>query len=360
MLYQPNWEELKPRYAAWWAREEIEGPLLIVHAPREKPLVAVKPPKPDPTPEERWLDIEYRLTEAEWRFAHTYYAGDAFPWFDTNLGPGSLAIHLGSSPIFDHSTVWYSRAFEDITTAQIPAYNPNERYWKINTEMARQGMAYFHDKALVSFPDLIENLDTLASLLGTEPLLTALIDFPQHVHRLQEAVLARYFDYYDAFEQIIRDEDGGTVFSAFHIWGIGRTCKLQCDISCMINPQQFNEFVLPYLERQCQRLDNTIYHLDGVNAIKHLDAICTLSNLNAVQWTPGAGQPHAADPQWYPLYRKVLNSGKGVLVLGVPPESVQPLVEAIGTRGVLVSTSTRSVEEADALVQQSRRWRATQ
>lgn len=357
LLYKPDWDQVKPRFMAWWAREEIEGPLLIVHAPREKPLVEVPAPNPAPTPEERWLDIEYRITAAEWQFAHTYYAGDAFPWFDTNLGPGSLAIHLGSPPHFDHATVWYGRAFDDITTAQIPPFHPDEKYWKVNTEMARQGMEHFRGKALVSFPDLIENLDTLASLLSIERLLTALVDYPEHVHRLQRDVLERYFDYYDAFEPLIRDEDGGTVFSAFHIWGIGRTCKLQCDMSCMISRKQFQEFVLPYLEAQCERLDNTIYHLDGVNAMQHLDALCGISRLNAIQWTPGAGQPHAGDPRWYPLYQKALAAGKGVLALGVPPESVQPLVEALGTRGVLISTWTDTPEEADELVKQSKGWR---
>jgi hypothetical protein len=357
LLYKPDWDQVKQRYMTWWAREEIEGPLLIVHAPVEKPVVHVPAPKPDPTPEERWLDIEYRIIATDWQLAHTYHAGDAFPWFDTNLGPGSLAIHLGSPPTFDHNTVWYGKVFDDITTAQIPPYNPEEKYWKINTEMARQGMEYFKGKALVSFPDFVENLDTLASLRGTLELLTDLVDHPEDVHRLQKDILERYFDYYDAFEKIIRDEDGGTVFSAFHIWGLGRTCKLQCDMSCMISPPLFNEFVLPYLEQQCERLDNTIYHLDGVDAIKHLDALCSIHKLNAIQWTPGAGQPHAGDPCWYPLYQEALRAGKGVLALGVPPESVQPLIEAIGTRGVMVSTWTNTPEEADELVRQSKRWR---
>lgn len=212
----------------------------------------------------------------------------------------------------------------------------------------------------MAFPDLIENLDILASLRGSLELLTDLKDHPEHVHRHQRDLLERYFEYYDTFAEIIRDEDGGTVFAAFNIWGIGRTCKLQCDMSCMISPELFNEFVLPYLDQQCRRLDNTIYHLDGVNAIKHLDALCSIETLNAIQWTPGAGQPHAGDPCWYPLYQRILDAGKGVLALGMPPEAVQPLVEAIGTRGVMISTWTNSPEEADELVKHSKRWRKRQ
>lgn len=143
LLYKSDWDAVKPRYMAWWAREEMEGPLLIALAPLRKPVVDVPRPNPNPTIEQRWLDIEYRITEAEWHFAHTYHGGDAFPWFETNLGPGSLAIHLGSPPTFDQNTVWYGQVWDDITTAQIPPYNPEEPYWQLSLEMARQGMEYF-------------------------------------------------------------------------------------------------------------------------------------------------------------------------------------------------------------------------
>ena len=49
-----------------------------------------------------------------------------------------------------------------------------------------------------------------------------------------------------------------------------------------------------------ERLDHSLYHLDGPDAIKHVPALMELEKLDALQWTCGAGQPDGACPRWYP------------------------------------------------------------
>ena len=58
---------------------------------------------------------------------------------------------------------------------------------------------------------------------------------------------------------------------------------------------------MPSLQQQCQKLDYTLYHLDGPDAIKHLDALMEIEELDALQWTPGAGKPDGGDELWYPI-----------------------------------------------------------
>ena len=54
--------------------------------------------------------------------------------------------------------------------------------------------------------------------------------------------------------------------------------KLQSDISVMISPKSFRRFVQPFIREQCQRLDYSMYHLDGVDAIRHLPALLEMKN----------------------------------------------------------------------------------
>jgi len=348
-ISQPAWERSRERYIAWWQHGFLDRPLLRVVAPRER---EPEPPQP-PNAEARWLDAEYRLARFAWELEHLYYAGDAFPLFEPQLGPGSLAIHLGSPPRFAPETVWYDPIIADLAAAPLPAYDPGERYWVFTRELAREALRRFGDRALVGFPDLIENLDILASLRGAQNLLLDLVDQPGPVHRFQEAILAAHLSYYEELYQVIKDHAGGSTPMYLQTWGPGRTAKLQCDFSAMISPRMFEEFVLPYLRAQCRAVDHAAYHLDGPAAIVHLDLLLSIPELHAIQWVPGDGQPGLGDPCWLPLYRRILAAGRSLLLLGLPAVDVRPVLEAIGAKGVCISTMAASPEEADALVRES-------
>ena len=77
----------------------------------------------------------------------------------------------------------------------------------------------------------------------------------------------------------IINEDGEMAFCYFSLWGPGRVAKLQSDISIMMSPASFRQFVQPYIRQQCQWLDYSLYHLDGVGAIRHLDALLEIEEL---------------------------------------------------------------------------------
>lgn len=357
MLNIPNvdWGKSRERHEAWWRGEVVDRVLLQVFAAKED---APPPPGPKHDSEQQWLDVDYRLDWFEWSLNSTYYAGDAFPYFDSQLGPGTLSTFLGAKPEFKPNTVWYHRCVEDIPNAEPPIFDENNKYWQVVQELSRRGMERFAGRALVAFPDLIENLDTISSLFGNRELLLALVDHPEKVHEFQRAILPLYLEYHKRLYEIIKDDIGGSAFCAFNIYGKGRIAKLQCDFSAMISPRMFEEFLVPYMEPQCQELDHTVYHWDGTCALQHEKPLLySIPSLQAIQWTPGAGQPSVGDPVWYPLHHRIKAAGKSMLMLGVAPQHVQPMVEEFGPEGLNIITWVSSPEEADELVRQSYSWR---
>ncbi len=350
-----DWEKSRERHEAWWSGEVIDRVLLQVFAP--------KPGAPDElapvyaTPEEKYLDPDYRIRLLEWNMARTYYAGDAFPYLDTHLGPGTLSIYIGAHPEFTDRTVWYRRSVEDIPSAVPPVFDENNQYWQASLDIARESVRRLEGRALVSFPDLIENLDTISSLFGNRELLLALMDYPEKVHEFQKAILPLYIEYHRRLYEIIKDEVGGSCFSAFHIYGKGRIAKLQCDFSAMISARMFEDFLVPYMEPQCQMLDHTVYHWDGPCALQHEGPLLSMPSLQAIQWTPGAGQPGDGNRMWWPMYKRVRQAGKSLLLLGVTPQEAQDLVEEFGPEGLNMIVGVSSPEEADDLVRRSITWR---
>ena len=276
MIEGPDWDQSKKRFEAWWHGECADRVLLQVHAPKQDPTDVPPAPVPPPTIEEQRLNADYRIAVFEHQMARTYYGGDAFPYLDTHIGPGTMSLYLGSTPTFMPETVWYNPYIDDITAARVPQFDETNRFWHATLDLVTKGVERLKGRALVSFPDLIEGLDTISSLVGNDELLFYLVDAPEHVHRFQEALVGRYFDYYDRLYEIIKDDDGGSCFSAFATWGPGKTAKVQCDFSAMISPRMYEEFVVPYLARQCARLDFSVFHLDGPCCLQHLDLLCSI------------------------------------------------------------------------------------
>ena len=357
-MIKPDWDKSRQRFEAWWHGEVVDRVLLQVVAPEANPPDSPPPSAPE-TIEKRWLDPQYRIAAFEYQMNRTYYGGDAFPYLDTHIGPGTMSLYLGAKPEFHENTVWYGKCIDDITSADVPVYDENNPYWRFSQELARGGVDKLNGRALVSFPDLIEGLDTISSLVGNDELLLYLVDAPNHVHRFQEALVDIYFQFFDPLYEIIKDEHGGSCFSAFQTYAPGRMAKVQCDFSAMIGPAMYEEFVVPYLTRQCAKLDYSAFHLDGPCCLQHLDLLLEIKELNAIQWTPGAGEPAACSACYVPMYEKIRAAGKSVMVRGGSAKEARELVEAMGPEALDIAIWLSSEEEAAAVVEQSSKWKKT-
>ena len=122
----------------------------------------------------------------------------------------------------------------------------------------------------------------------------------------------------------------------------------------------FAEFVCPHMERQCARADFSLYHLDGPDCIRHLPLILEqVPSLNAIQWVPGAGNPHmaSADPFWWDtIWRPVYASGKSAHVLGNSPEMCKAFAQEFGWQGTYLGTGAETEREARKLLDEAPGW----
>ena len=355
MKWKPDWEQAKANLTAWW---EGKGFALSLSAPRREPIEDVPAPPPADLATRR-SDPAWRVADAEYRMARTWFAAEAYPQLETLLGPGDLGSMLGATPHLAEDTVWYEPCLHDPERDESIRFEPEgNRWYEFHEALARAGRASANGRYIMAMPDLIENVDTLAALRGNEALLMDLIERPDWVHRRLAEINACYFAVFDRLYPLL-EADGGNAFAAFAIWGPGKTAKLQCDFSCMISPAMYREFVLPYMQAQCEWLDYSLYHLDGTQAVQHLDTLLGLEALNGVQWTPQAGKPGGGSPQWYELYRRIRAGGKSVQAVGVQANEVVPLLDAVGPEGLFVKVRAGSMDEAEQLLERVEPYRTS-
>jgi 5-methyltetrahydrofolate--homocysteine methyltransferase len=343
---KPDWLEAQQRFTAWWDREPVDRPLLIVHANRKEPLISDPVPPGPETAEDRWLDIDGIIDRQKKEFAHTAYMAEAFPHMCPSLGPGTLGVYLGSHPEFSESTVWYEKCFDSAKEAKA-VFNPENKWWKWTLEYTEKILAACENDFLPAFPDLIENLDTVAQLLGTMETVYNLADVPVEMHRIQQETVESYFKAYDAlFEMMFPDKDE-SVFNFFQIWAPGRCMKMQCDIAALLSPDFFGEFAVPYFNKQCENLDYVLYHLDGPGALYSLDQLLEIQGINAIQWVSGAGNAPGYSEEWYDLNKKILDAGKGIW-LASPPKEVKRLIKTYGSKGIFIHVGGKFKDEKEA------------
>jgi 5-methyltetrahydrofolate--homocysteine methyltransferase len=301
---------LNERFEAWWRRQGQGLPLMYVVAVDEN---APRTPRPK-TPGEYWTDADYLVARVKNEIAHRTYLADAYPSFGADLGPGSLALYLGAEPRFAWDTVWYDKCMDDLANHPKLQFDPENPWWKLHFDLVQKVKKGLEGVLMTDMPDIIENIDIYAAMRGTEDALYDLMDDPELVSERIAQIDDAYFHYYDAFRALVAEPDGTQSYTCFHIRGQGRVAKIQCDFSAMLSPGQFRQFVLPSLEKQTLRLDHSLYHLDGKDAIRHVPALMELKKLDALQWTCGAGQPDGANPRWDVIYDQVTEAGKSLWI----------------------------------------------
>jgi len=359
LAWNPNSAETQKHFPAWWQRTG-----LVVgswDAPRASaPIEAVRDPGPPADRRAMYCDLAQRAAGMHHGLANGWYGLDILPVAVTEFGPGSLGTFLGCEPHFDHSSVWYDHPWSEVANPEsLPPLrlDPEAPWWKTHLACIDAMLPLAKDRYLVSCPDLIEGIDTLASLRSNGRLLEDLVDRPEWVEERLAELNQVWFAAYQAIYERIRLADGSSCFWAYLLWGDGKTAKVQCDASAMFSPRMFKRFVVPQLTEQCRWLDHSCYHLDGSQALCHLDLLLGLPELDAIEWTPDPKVPEAGNPCWHELYRRIKAAGKSVLAHQIRAEEVQPLIDAVGPEGLYVQCLFRDQAEAERVGRMVERYR---
>jgi len=341
--WKQNLEETKKHYINWWSHKGIVLNMWEHFQEGVKPHADIPAPKPYRDLNQRWFDPEWRAEYLDWYVAHSSLMADMLPVANTQLGPGSLAAILGGVFEGGEDTIWIH---PDPNYTDDIKFDPNHPNWLLHKDLLRACKKKAQGHYYVGMPDLMEGLDVLAAIKGTDKVLLDTVMQPEVLEHQMQQINDIYFKVFDELYDIIREGDE-MAFCYFSSWAPGKMSKLQSDISTMISVDDYRRFVQPFIREQCQKIDYTLYHLDGVGAMHHLDALLEIKELNAIQWTPGVGEPQGGSPKWYDLYRKIIAGGKSIMACWVTLDELRPLLDNIGGDGVHVEMDFHNEREVE-------------
>ena len=222
--WKDNLDETKKRYINWWKHKGIvvnmwehfqegvaphgpysgEQPIHLTEAARNNYGTGAfgLPGAPQAKDgNQRWFDPEWRANFLDWYVGHSCLKADMLPVANTQLGPGSLASILGSRVEGGEDTIWIhpDPNFKDKLT-----FDPDNEQLRIHKELLKACKRKANGNYYVGMPDLMEGLDVLAALKGTDKVLLDTVMQPEVVEEQLQFINDVYFKVFDELYDIIR------------------------------------------------------------------------------------------------------------------------------------------------------------
>lgn len=353
MEIREDWDRIRERFDALWAGEIVDRCCAAVVSWRAgftdadlAPVDEIRPDDPDDL-EDYWNNPERILLRHLHAIGLTYYTGEAFPVICHYYAPAGHAEYFGGSTRYGNGTFWFDPTITDLER-QFPRFDPDHPSLKRHLAIYRELWARSDGRYLVSMPDHVGAADALSHLMGPEALMVDIHERPELVAAAIAEINRGWAHCTEAYWQALDGPVAGSSVGWLGTWGRGRHTQMQCDLSVMMSPEDFERLLVPELERQMDWIEQPLYHLDGIAQVRHLDHLLALPRLRMIQWTNVVGQgPPSA---YLPELRRIQAAGKG-LWLQVQPGDVPDILDALSSRGLFLSVGTETPEEADAILE---------
>lgn len=345
MDYNKQLEHTRKYAKAFWEKEMIDRPYTFLRAPVKESHFEWSPANSY----RAWMSGKqdsFFDDYIQW-VDDCYWGCEAIPYVRPELGPDQYAAFFGGVlKDVGTRTTWFEpilEEFEDFNPKMITG--PGSIYDELKKQVAyvtKRAEGHFHTGML----DLHSNMDCLAAMAGPENLCYSIMDEPEEVHRVLDAINGVYEGIVNmAWKEGNMAETGAIGWAP--ILCEGKFAVMQCDFSCMLSPEQAKEFVFPSIEHEASVLDHNVYHLDGKDALRHIDTILGMDCIDCIQWVPGAGQPRTVE--WMDLLQKIQKAGKSVWVYDWTAQEVMEHCDELEPNKVCYQVNCTSREEAERL-----------
>lgn len=314
------------RVEAWWSQGLIDRPVFMAE-------VNPRPDRPITRRLELMDDPDLWLAEKLKDMRQVHRVGDIPPRVRIDFGAVLLGSLLGGRREVRSDTSW-THAFIDDDWSNAPDWTISDNHpdWLMLQNLTRRVAADAAGRYLVCTPDLGASADVLLNLRGSGPLCMDVVMCPETI---RSAVNAIYASWRRAFTSLYANalEFGAGVVHWLALWSSRPYAVPACDFNALIGPAHFQSLFLPEIARQAKAAGRAIFHLDGPDAARHIDALLDVPQIQAIQFTPGAGSPSVL--AWLDMLRKIQAKGRSLLIF-CPAEEVMELAGSLRPEGLAI------------------------
>lgn len=341
-----DYNYVKERWQQFWDKENHDRPILMILSKKDiqVPNTLIEPA----VPSDCWLDFDYVLKKERLKIQNTYFAGEAFPAINPNLGPDILPAICGGCDIeFGKDTSWAVHSVKDLSEMPPVVLDSNNIWYKRIKELTQKAIDEANGDYLVGITDLHTGADALAAFRGPADLCMDMYDYPEIFKKKIDEIFEVHKSVVNELGAIIKSKQEGLT-NWLGIWHpLNDWYLTSCDFGGLISTDMFEEFIIKGLEDELNFVNGSIYHLDGPGNLKHLDRLLKLDRLTGVQWCQGISSPPARE--YIDVYQKIQAAGKCMQIYA-DPEDMEPLCWALEPEGVNICINAKNETDANELI----------
>jgi hypothetical protein len=351
---KPEYETSYQRIEAFWHNDVLDRPVTMFQLYKPPEEQQPLPQSSHRTSVERWLDVEFQTAWAAVNLHNQLFLGDTLPIAYPNLGPEVFSAFYGCPIHFgDYGTSWTEPILKDWSQAEALNIDWNSPYLLKLEEMTTALLEAGKDTFITGMTDWHPGGDAVAAMRDPQRLAVDMIEHTEALVKLLNRLEADYFAVYDRFYEKLR-RFNQPITSWTPLVFAGKYYIPSNDFSIMVSKKMFDEVFLPGIQRECQFLDRSIYHLDGPGALRHLDSLLAIPELHAIQFVQGAGNEDFT--RWVAVYQKIQAAGKAIQV-NCTFDEIPEIIEALQPRGLFLSIGgVPDRASAEALLKHLENW----
>jgi len=339
-----NFEYLQKRYSEYWNLKNHDRAILALYCTDNTSENLMLEPSSN---EERWLDFDYVIAKQRQYINNTRFLGEAFPSFNPNLGPDILGAIMGCDIGFGEITSWAIHNATSCEELKDIVFDEENIWFKRILELTKRAVEEANGEYVVGVTDLHAGLDGLVSLIGPENLCYNLVDYPELVEKFTWQVFEVFKTVYKRLWECTESIQGKGTTNWMNVFYPQGGYVTSCDFCCLLSNDDFRRFVLPELLAEIDILGDSLFHLDGPQALRHLDILLEIPNLKGIQWVPGEGSKPAKE--WIDELKKIQKAGK-LIQMTITPDDFKPIIDALEPEGVMLACACDSVEQANEML----------
>ncbi len=331
-------EKLLRKHKVFWGMEKAEHPLVHVI-----PHVSMEENIPFPYPEGEITgagmidpDGSRQFLGHDWGvpWGDELVLGDVFcvgrpdrrvPWMEAIVG---CPVRSSSSS----GTIWAETYIDDWSQIERIQFCTNNEWLQLLLESIHILVMHSMGRYQVVPYNILGASDIAGKLIGEERLCLAIFDYPAELKKLLSICTDLSIEIAKAQLAAIPKLNGGNC-AKFGIWAPGDFIFTQEDLSPLLSPEQFREFILPCKARFVESFDNTVIHLHSIG-LHVVDDLLSLDKLAGIQVLVDPSGPNLQE--LIPCLAKIQERMPLVIEGEFSEKDEALLIDNLSPRGLLV------------------------
>ena len=355
MEYKKDINTVIKRYEAFWDKDKLDRIPIRIRFPvgSLQAHESYYEPKTKLNKSELWEDIvlDPQKYFAYWDRqlkARASFMDDSIPTAPVDLGPALMCGIMGADIFFSNGSSWSRNPLQNWTDLDRYNVNLNNKWLKKVIATAKYFIKKSDNKFAVGLPNLTGPGDIVTCLRGACQVCLDFYEFPEEIHRLLNKSVDSYNKVMDILLDIIPRYYGGTC-EGYMMWTPGRGNWLACDLSTMISPEHYREYIYQYDQKIVDYFDNCWMHVHsgGAHMIGEFLRLNGLKGIQIVNDKPAG----PTIKELLPILKKVQEKHPLILRKYSIAE-IKEILPDLSPEGLFIDTQCNSLQEAENMLQE--------